>query len=63
MPDRHMTAQRMQDRLVEYLGNKAHVLVHDDARTVADRDPSRLLAAVLKGIEPVVGELADLFGR
>ena len=46
--------------LVEDLRDEAHVLVDQDLRAVADRDAGRLLAAVLEGVEPEVGELRDL---
>jgi hypothetical protein len=35
--------------------------VHHDPPAVADGDSGRLLAAVLEGVQPVVGELGDIF--
>ena len=46
--------------LVEDLGDQAHVLEDEDLAAVADRDAGGLLAAVLQGVEPEVGELGDL---
>ena len=54
-------AQARERRLVEDLSDQAEVLVHHHARTVADRDPRGLLAAVLKRVETEVGQLRDLF--
>ena len=47
-------------RLVEDLGDQAHVLVDQDLPAVADRDAGRLLAAVLQGVEAEVGQLGDV---
>ena len=55
--------QRGQGRLVEGLGDQAHVLVDEDLAAVADRDPGRLLAAVLQRVEPEVGQLGDVLAR
>src|SRR6185312_3992752 len=60
VPDRDVAAQAVERRLVEDLGDQAEVLVDDERRTVADGDPGRLLAAVLQGVEAVVGELGDV---
>ena len=60
MPDRDVAAQAGQRRLVEDLGDQAEILVDDDAGAVADGDAGRLLAAVLQGVEAVVGELGDV---
>ena len=49
--------------LVEDLRDQAHVLVDQDLAAVADRDAGRLLAAVLQGVEPEVGELGDVLAR
>ena len=50
--------------LVEHLRDQAHVLVDQDLAAVAHRDAGRLLAAVLEGVEPEVGQLGDvLAGR
>ena len=59
-PIGEVAAQRAQVRLVEDLGDQAHVLVDEDLLAVADRDAGRLLAAVLQGVEAEVGELGDL---
>jgi hypothetical protein len=45
--DGDVTTQRGERRLVEDLGNEAHFFVDDDSPAIADRDASRLLAAVL----------------
>ena len=59
--DGEVAVEGGQVALVEDLGDQAHVLVDHDAVAVADRDPGGLLAAVLQGVEPEVGELGDLF--
>ena len=64
MTDGEVALERLQGRLVEDLGDQAHVLVDQDLAAVADRDAGRLLAAVLQGVEAEVGELGDvLAGR
>src|SRR5690606_36232781 len=40
-----------------------HVLVDEDLLAVRGGDARRLLAAVLQGVEPEVGQLRDLFAR
>ena len=62
-PTVDVPAQRVQHRLVEDLGDEAHVLVDDDAVAVADRDPGRLLAAVLERVQAEVRELGDFLAR
>jgi hypothetical protein len=59
--DREVPRERRQRRLVEDLRDQPHVLEDHDAVAVADRDPRRLLAAVLEREQPVVGELGNLF--
>ena len=41
-------------------GDQAHVLVDDDPGAIADRDPGRLLAAVLERVQAEVGELCHV---
>ncbi len=60
VPDRDVALERCQRGLVEDLGDQAHVLVDEDLAAVADRDAGRLLAAVLQGVEAVVGQLGDV---
>ena len=60
MADREVADQARERRLVEDLRDQAHVLVDQDLPAVADRDAGRLLAAVLQGVEPEVGELGDV---
>ena len=60
MPDGQVPLQGTQMRLVEDLRDQTHVLVDDDPAAVGDRDPGRLLAAVLQRIQAEVGELGDL---
>ena len=59
VPDRDVALERVERRLVEDLRDQAHVLVDQDLPPVADRDAGRLLAAVLQGVEPEVGQLGD----
>ncbi len=61
MADGQVPGQGGQMALVEHLRDETHVLVDHDAVAVADRDPGGLLAAVLQGVQPEVGELGDLF--
>ncbi len=61
--DREVAAQGGEARLVEHLGDEAHVLVDEQALAVARRDTCRLLAAVLQRVQAVVGEFRDLFTR
>ncbi len=62
--DGQVALERGDATLVEHLGDEAHVLRHGDGLAVAHRDAGRLLAAVLQGVEPQVGEVGDvLTGR
>ncbi len=63
MPDGEVPAEGVERGLVENLRHQAHVLVDDDAVTVADRDPGRLLASVLQRVQPVISELGDVLTR
>ncbi len=63
MPDGDVPVQRVEHGLVEDLRDQAHVLVDHDPGAVADRDASRLLAAVLQRVQTVVGELGDILAR
>jgi hypothetical protein len=59
--DAQVTGQRRQRGFGEDLADQAHVLVDQDVVAVADRDAGGLLAAMLLGEEPEVGEPGDLF--
>src|SRR5690606_41910022 len=59
MADGDMTLQRREHLLVEDLGHQPEVFEDDDLRAVGHRDTSGFLAAVLQGVEAVVGELGD----
>ena len=61
--DREVALERVERGLVEDLRDQAHVLVDQDLPAVADRDAGRLLAAVLEGVEPEVGQLGDVLAR
>ena len=50
-------------RLVEDLGDQAHVLVDEDLAAVADGDAGRLLATVLERVQAEVRELGDVLAR
>ena len=63
MADRDVADEARERRLVEDLRDQAHVLVDEDLPAVADRDAGRLLAAVLEGVQPEVGELRDVLAR
>ena len=60
MSHRDVAAERGQGRLVEYLRDQPHFLVHHDAVTVADRDARGLLSAVLQCVQAVVGEFGHV---
>ena len=62
--DGQVALERVEGGLVEHLRDQAHVLVDQDLPPVADRDAGGLLAAVLQGVEPEIGQLGDvLAGR
>src|SRR5439155_25840082 len=63
MADGDVPAQRGQVVVVEDVGDEAHVLLDYDPLAVADGHPRRLLAAVLKGVEAVEGEMRDRCAR
>ena len=52
MGDRQLALERRQAPLVEDRGDHPEVLVEHQLLAVADRDPGRLLAAVLEGEQP-----------
>src|SRR5262249_50920745 len=56
----HVALERPQLLLVEDLGDEARVAQGRDVAALAGRDPGRLLAAVLEGVEPEVGEAGDV---
>jgi hypothetical protein len=55
-----MALQRFKARLSKHLRDQAHVLVHEDVATVADRNSGGFLAAMLKCIQTEVREFGDL---
>jgi hypothetical protein len=63
VPDGKVALQRLQGLLVEDLADEAEVLEHDHPASVGHGHPGRLLAAVLQGVEPVVGEVGDILAR
>jgi hypothetical protein len=63
VPDRDVAAERIEHRCVEDLRHQAHVLEHDDPGAVADRDPGRLLAAVLQRVQAEIGERGHVLVR
>jgi hypothetical protein len=56
---REASWQARKDRFVEYLGNETQILVHRDVLAVAYRDPSALLASMLKSEQPEVREASS----
>jgi hypothetical protein len=58
--DGEVPREAAQCRLVEHLGDEAHVLVNEDLVAVAGRDTGRLLAAVLQCVKAEIAELGDL---
>jgi hypothetical protein len=63
MSDGQLTAKRLEPTLVDDLVDEPEVLVDHDVLAVADRDPGRLLTAVLLGEEPEVREPAYVVSR
>jgi hypothetical protein len=60
MADREVALEGVEGGLVEDLRDQPHVLVDQDLPAVAHRDAGGLLAAVLEGVEPEVGQLGDV---
>ena len=60
VPDRDIAGERLQLLLVEDLRDEAHVAEHGQPAAVGDRDPRRLLAAVLEREEAEVAEPRDV---
>ena len=58
--DRHLAGEAAELLLAEDLGDEAHVAKSGDTALVRDRDPGRLLAAVLQREEPEVREARDV---
>ena len=58
--DCHVADQIVQDRAGENLGHEAHALVLAELLAVAGDDARALLAAVLQGVEAVVGEFGGV---
>ncbi len=61
MPDRDVALHGAECLLVEYLADQPEILEDQHLRAVGYRDTSGFLAAVLKGVQAVIGELGDLF--
>ena len=61
VPDRDVALHGGQRLLVEDLADQPEILEHQHLRAVGDGDACGFLAAVLKGVQAVVGELGDLF--
>jgi hypothetical protein len=57
--DGQVALQGGEPALVEGLGDEPHVLDHGDRLAVGHRDPGRLLAAVLQGEQPEIGQIGD----
>ncbi len=55
-----LPGQRLQDRLLEHLGDEPHVLVDDEPGAVGDGDAGGLLPAMLQGEESEEGETGDI---
>ena len=58
--DRPVPGERVEPLRREHVVHQAHALLEADPRPVARRDARRLLAAVLQGVEPHVGEVRGL---
>jgi hypothetical protein len=63
VPDGQVTGHAGQGALVEDLRDQPEVLEDQDGAAVADRHAGGLLAAVLQGVEAVVGEVGDVLAR
>ena len=57
--DGHVAGEAAERPLVEDVGDQAHVLDDRDRPAVGHGDAGRLLAAVLQGVEPEVGQVGD----
>ncbi len=60
MADRHLALERAQLLLVEDLRHEPEIPDGHDLVRLGCRDPRRLLAPVLKGVEGEVGEPGDV---
>jgi hypothetical protein len=60
VPDRDLAPEAAQLLLAEDLRDETHVAQNGQPSTVGDRDPGRLLTAVLEGEEPEVREARDV---
>ena len=58
--DGPVPGKRVEPRLREHVVHQPHALLEPDRLPVARRDARRLLAAVLQGVEPHVGEVRGL---
>jgi hypothetical protein len=63
MTDRDMAPEGVERRLVENLGDQAHIFTDHDLRAVPHGDASGFLTAVLQRVKPEIGELGHLFPR
>jgi hypothetical protein len=63
MTDRDMASQGVERRLVEDLGDQAHVFIDHDLRAVPHSDAGGFLTAVLQRVKPEIGELGHLLPR
>ena len=59
VPHRYVSLEGRQGGFIKDIGHQAHVFEYDDAVIIAHRDAGGLLATVLQGEEPEVGQLGD----
>ena len=57
----HVSLEGFEVAFVEHLGHEAHVLVYEDLLAVRGRDARGFLPAVLKRVQPKVGECGNVF--
>ncbi len=63
MADRDVTRHGTEGLLIEHLTDQTEVLEDQNLRPVGHRDPGRLLAPMLEGIETVIGEFGNFLAR
>ena len=57
----HVTLEGFEVAFVEHLGDKPHVLVHEDLLAVRGRDARGFLPAVLERVQPEIGQGGNVF--
>jgi len=61
MANGHVAGQTPEDALGKDLGNQSHIFMNRDLLAVGGDDTGAFLTAMLKGIEPKIGEFGRVF--